>query len=1086
MTKKKKKDISLSLSQPLPLSTAEPPISSAPSSSSLSVLNISQRYPRRNARKRDFYSVEEENELQQVIKESVKMQFSRLISPTPDCIHPTSLNGSLPSTVLPLSATTLSSSNVSASLPAIAANAIPTLSSSPSLTASLPITHETTSDQLMRCAFNASLDCHAVDQATDDWYRRWRRVVKLSRKQYELPGGAVGREFVDSLTDEVNKLASGTHKSERVIVFCSVILQRDLLIKKAADIRRLLRRRLVMWHEAAFDALVQDAERCDSNFKRQHGRRKLVSDDGHLLKTFTRLMLLGKVRDAVRWLSAGDTGGILNPQTLIQVGQQEKNVFEILQEKHPNSSEIDISSLETPPPGGLPLMVEIDISSSHVELAARRLQGGAGPGGTDSMQWKDFLLRHGAHSDKLRDAIASLARRLSNTIVDWKDIQSLLSNRLIALDKCPGVRPIGIGETLRRLLGKCLALATRSDVESECGTKQLCSGMKSGIEGAIHTVTDLFNEKADDGWGLLLVDAANAFNSLNRVMALWHARLHWPRCAKFLFNTYRGYSPLVVQGTDQLIYSREGVTQGDPLSMMFYGVSLLPLINSLPRDAETTPTWYADDASVIGPLISIKVWLTDLINRGPSYGYYPEPKKSYLVVKEKFKDVAEEIFGDLGVKIVTGQRFLGGYIGDIEAKQIHVQEKIANWCEQLSTLATIAANQPQVAYSAFVKSIQHEWQFFHRVVPDIESAFEPLEVLIKTKLLPAIFGSHISHSERQLFSLPVRLGGLDVQDPTSTASTTYRMARNSTKVICNSLRKAETFTQANHEAQLRSSRAEKKIQDKQRNTATFNDVIGDFGPLQQRAVCEIPQEKMSAWLTVLPIAKQHFDLSPNEFRDALSLRYRRSLMNAPTHCDGCGEPFTMTHSLDCKKGGLVTQRHNEIRDALGDLANLAWGNCMREPVVREAHAPTNKTSLIADLGVRGVYQQQTVALFDIRVVDTDAQSYCTRSIKSVLHSAEVTKRTKYGQACDEKRATFTPIVVSADGIFAHEAKVFISRIADQLSYKWDKPYSHVISWIRARLSLAVIRASDLCIRGSRTRWRCLGVHDGPSLSLSLA
>ena len=145
-----------------------------------------------------------------------------------------------------------------------------------------------------------------------------------------------------------------------------------------------------------------------------------------------------------------------------------------------------------------------------------------------------------------------------------------MASRLLALDKCPGVRPIGIGEVLRRILGKVMALATGMDVEKLCGTDQLCSGLKAGIEGAVHTMRELFEENAGSGWGLLLVDAKNAFNAVNREATLWNARVQWPRASRFLFNTYRGHSILVVQGTSEYIFSKEGVTQGDPLSMLLY------------------------------------------------------------------------------------------------------------------------------------------------------------------------------------------------------------------------------------------------------------------------------------------------------------------------------------------------------------------------------------------------------------------------------------------------------------------------------------------------------------------------------------
>jgi len=96
-------------------------------------------------------------------------------------------------------------------------------------------------------------------------------------------------------------------------------------------------------------------------------------------------------------------------------------------------------------------------------------------------------------------------------------------NHLIALDKCPDVRPIGIGETLRYVIGKAVCYATRVDIELACGSDQLCGSVRSGIKGAIHAMTSLFLQHGSaSGWGVLLVDASNAFNSLNHVAFLWN------------------------------------------------------------------------------------------------------------------------------------------------------------------------------------------------------------------------------------------------------------------------------------------------------------------------------------------------------------------------------------------------------------------------------------------------------------------------------------------------------------------------------------------------------------------------------------
>lgn len=57
--------------------------------------------------------------------------------------------------------------------------------------------------------------------------------------------------------------------------------------------------------------------------------------------------------------------------------------------------------------------------------------------------------------------------------------------------------------------------------------------MRAGIEGAVHAINDLFDEHSNDGWGVLLVDAANAFNSINRLALLWNARVLCPDVPAF-------------------------------------------------------------------------------------------------------------------------------------------------------------------------------------------------------------------------------------------------------------------------------------------------------------------------------------------------------------------------------------------------------------------------------------------------------------------------------------------------------------------------------------------------------------------------
>eukprot|EP00731_Ephydatia_muelleri_P029724 Em0021g247a len=118
------------------------------------------------------------------------------------------------------------------------------------------------------------------------------------------------------------------------------------------------------------------------------------------------------------------------------------------------------------------------------------------------------------------------------------------------------------------------------------------------------------------------------------------------------------------------------------------------------------------------------------------------------------------------------------------------------------------------------------------------------------------------------------------------------------------------------------------------------------------------------------------------------------------------------HALDCKKGGLVIQRHNEIRDCIGDIASQVWTHVIKEPVVREVDVKNADGGLRLDLGIRGVWQPQVEALFDVKVVDTDAPSHRTRSPEAILESGAKEKKRVYEQAVVERRGNFTPSAVS--------------------------------------------------------------------------
>ena len=127
--------------------------------------------------------------------------------------------------------------------------------------------------------------------------------------------------------------------------------------------------------------------------------------------------------------------------------------------------------------------------------------------------------------------IAILAKRLCTTYIDPESIEDLLACCLIPLDKGDGsVRSIGVGEVIWRIIVKCVVQIAKPKIIQATGSMQVCAGQKSGSKAVIHAMSEIFHGEDTDA--VLLIDASNAFSSLNRMTALHNI------LAPYAVNTY--------------------------------------------------------------------------------------------------------------------------------------------------------------------------------------------------------------------------------------------------------------------------------------------------------------------------------------------------------------------------------------------------------------------------------------------------------------------------------------------------------------------------------------------------------------------
>jgi hypothetical protein len=146
--------------------------------------------------------------------------------------------------------------------------------------------------------------------------------------------------------------------------------------------------------------------------------------------------------------------------------------------------------------------------------------------------------------------------------------------------------------------------------------------------------------------------------------------------------------------------------------MFACGIGILPLIRQLKAELpQVEQPWYADDAGAGGEFEDIRRLFRRLEEIGPNYGYFPEPSKSILVVRQHNLEAAQNAFPDFGFKVTTGSRCLGGFVGEDSALGNWIREKNKFWEEAVADLASAAPNFPQAAHSRLQKSLQQEWQF---------------------------------------------------------------------------------------------------------------------------------------------------------------------------------------------------------------------------------------------------------------------------------------------------------------------------------------------------------------------------------------
>ena len=228
----------------------------------------------------------------------------------------------------------------------------------------------------------------------------------------------------------------------------------------------------------------------------------------------------------------------------------------------------------------------------------------------------------------------------------------------------------------------------------------------------------------------------------------------------------------------------------------------------------------------------------------------------------------------------------------------YVMKKAEHWAAMIGVLATLAKAHPQSAYSLFVHAMRHKFSFTERSTADIGACLQVVEDSIKDSFIPSIFGTNIMPTdlEREMYSLPINLGGLSIDNPVTGAAFKHAESRALCKTLSDLIKNSVKSYAVDPTAQNALKSDIKKAR-KIRLAAQAAMVKEKLDSSTQRCM-EIAQERgASVVFTLVPVAKFGYGLhNKREFTDAICVRYNRALPNFPILC-AYGQPNSINHAL---------------------------------------------------------------------------------------------------------------------------------------------------------------------------------------------
>jgi hypothetical protein len=681
----------------------------------------------------------------------------------------------------------------------------------------------------------------------------------------------------------------------------------------------------------------------------------------------------------------------------------------------------------------------------------------------------------------LAEALAAFSSDLVNGLLPSESRNWFCGARVIGIPKKPsGVRPIAVGEVLRRLAAKCLVHHYQAEVVQRLLPCQVGVGVPNAAELVAHAVR-AWAELAKEDESLILVDFENAYNSLDRQKMLQAISEESPLFLPYANFCYGAPTPLV--GRDFQLLSCEGTQQGDVCGPLFFAVTLKQLIQSACSDqASAWNRWYLDDGALCGKTVVVEQMFHNILQKAPDYGLKVNLSKckQWCPVKELCETLVPAVSAKAGIKV------LGIPIGSrsfIKEETSKVLEKLQLCLQRLDSLGC--------AFSAFhiLRSCLSGCRVTHllRTIP-----FDQAEQLAKdthAKMLESfgrILGTPSSVQQWSLASLPVRMGGLGLLDPTSIVAPAHVAAFISSSVavlengllqrpvsheflraltqlsasspaLCSSLRNAVTLG-ISCGSELKEHKSFEQWFDQHSWTGHVHNfsaqILSETLPPRMRKMRELSSGAHAGlWLLSPQTKNPHVKWASADFQALLCWRLGVPL-GLPLKCSACGlsqDPMG-DHALCCTSLGIYT-RHNCLRDTLAtELCSLGF------PCRTEVCLP-GTSQVPADIFLPHIGEDSPTAV-DVSVVHPlqPSASKATVTTGTAAEARAESKVRTYGEQCRVRSWAFVAFVAETTGAWNQAAQRFVRKVARAHALRTGVDQKSISSALWMKLSRSVARA----------------------------